>query len=143
MSDVTIVRLYVLRFTYVLLATGLALNIWPDILSPPPNLSHMATVVRAVLGTVGVMAVIGVRYPLKMLPLLFFELIWKTIWVVAFGIPLWRHQQFTPDTRDTFNVCLVSVVLMIVVIPWGYVFWEYIRAPGDRWWTTRARTAKA
>jgi hypothetical protein len=39
----------------------------------------MRGVVRSVLAAVSLLAVLGIRYPLKMLPLLFFELVWKTI----------------------------------------------------------------
>jgi len=133
MPDVSTLRLYVLRATYLLIAVGLAVTIWPGILAPPGSLSHMASVVRSVLGAVGLLALLGVRYPLKMLPLLFFELVWKSIWVLAFGLPLWRNQQLNVDTRETLYTCLVSVVLVLVVLPWGYVVRHYLKAPGDRW----------
>jgi len=29
--------------------------------------------------------------------------------------------------------CLVGVVLVPLVMPWGYVFKQYIKAPGDPW----------
>ncbi len=81
MSEVSIFRIYLLRARYLLIAVGLAIMIWPGILSPPENLSHMGSVVRSVLGAVSLLAALGIRYPVKMLPLLFFELVWKCIWV--------------------------------------------------------------
>ena len=41
------------------------------------------------LGALSILAVLGVRYPFKMLPLLFFELLWKVMWLVGWGLPLW------------------------------------------------------
>lgn len=133
MSEVSTFRLYVLRVMYLVIAVGLAIMIWPQILSPPPKLSHMAGVVRALLGAVGLLAVLGIRYPMKMLPLLFFELVWKIIWVLAYGLPLWRSDQLDVNTRQSLIDCLVGVVLVPLALPWGYIFRHYFRAPGDRW----------
>jgi hypothetical protein len=133
MPEVSTFRLYLLRALYLLIAVGLGITIWPGILSPPQNLSHMASVVRSVLGAVSLLALLGIRYPLKMLPLLFFELIWKSIWVLVFGLPLWVHRQLDANTRETLNACLMGVVLVPLALPWGYVVRHYLKSPSDRW----------
>src|SRR5688572_26264721 len=83
MSEVSTVRLYLLRAMYTFMFVGLAIFKWPGILNPPPALSNSGTVVGSVLGAISLLAVLGIRYPVKMLPLLFFELLWKVIWVVG------------------------------------------------------------
>ena len=133
MSEVSILRLYVLRGMYLLIAVGLGITIWPGILAPPENLSHMASVVRSVLGAVSLIALLGIRYPLKMLPLLFFELLWKSIWVIVFGLPLWLNQQLDANTSETLFACLMGIVLVPLVLPWGYVVRHYLKTSGDRW----------
>lgn len=133
MNEISITRIYVLRATYLLIAIGLGIEIWPGILNAPADLEHMRTVVRSLLGAVGLLSLVGLRYPLKMLPLLLFELVWKSIWVIAFGIPLWRSGTFTADTRGTWNDCLISIALFLLVIPWRYVLVNYALRPGDRW----------
>lgn len=132
MSEVSIFRLYLLRAAYLLLVVGLGIMIWPGIISPGEKLSHMGSVVRALLGAVALLAVVGIRYPLKMLPLLFFELAWKSIWIFAFGLPFWLAGKLDPNMRQTLFDCLFGLIFMLV-IPWGYVFRHYIKAPGDRW----------
>src|SRR5262245_17991959 len=136
MSEVSVFRLYLLRAMYLLLAVGLGITIWPGILAPPDNLSHMQAVVRSVLGAVRLLALLGVRYPLQMLPLLFFELLWKLLWVLAFGLPLWRSHRLDANTGETLRDCLMGVVLVAIAMPWGYVFTHYLRRPGDRWGRT-------
>lgn len=133
MSEVSLLRLYVMRATYLLIAVGLGLMIWPGLINPPEHLEHMRGVVRALLGAVGLLALLGIRYPLQMLPLLFFELVWKTIWIVAFGLPLWSAGALDPATRSTWFDCAFGVVLCVVAIPWGYVVTNYVRRPGDPW----------
>ena len=133
MHEVSTVRLYALRAMYLLMLVGLAVDIWPRVLFPPENLEHMRGVVWSLLAAVSLLAALGLRYPLKMLPLLFFELVWKTIWVLAIGLPLWLGDRFDPATRDTWNSCLMGLVLFPLVIPWRYVFEAYVKARGDRW----------
>jgi len=133
MSDVSTLRLYLLRAMYLLIAVGLGITIWPLLLSAPLDLEHMRGVVRSVLGAVSLLALLGVVYPLKMLPLLFFELTWKTIWLVTFGLPLWAADRLDPATSESLFACLMGVVLVSLALPWGYVYAHYIKAPVDRW----------
>ena len=133
MSEVSIFRLYLLRAMYMFMFVGLAIFIWPGILNPPPGISNTGTVVGSFLGALSLLALLGIRYPVKMLPLLFFELLWKVLWVLMWGLPLWWTQQLGPDAQETLISTLMGVVLVPLAIPWGYVFRQYVKAPGDRW----------
>lgn len=133
MNDVSLARLYVLRATYLLMAVGLALTIWPLMLDIPPDLERMKGVVRSVLTAVSLLALIGIRYPLQMLPLMFFELAWKSVWMLAIGLPAWSAGTMDENMQETFKACLMGVVLFPLVIPWGYAYTHYVKRPGDRW----------
>jgi hypothetical protein len=95
MPEVSTFRLYLLRAAYLLIVVGLGFTIWPGILHPPKDLALMRGVVRSLLGAVSLLAILGIRYPLKILPLLFFELVWKSIWILAFGLPLWSAHRLS------------------------------------------------
>lgn len=97
-DDVSTFRLYVMRATYLLIAVGLAVEIWPQILSHPLS-AHGAT--TSLLAGVSLLAIVGLRYPLKMLPLLLFELVWKSIWLIAIAYPLWRANQLDADVWES------------------------------------------
>jgi hypothetical protein len=90
-------------------------------------------VIPSLLGAVWVLAFVGLKYPLKMLPLLMFEFAWKLIWMLAYGLPQWYASQL-PATfaEDSFNIG-VGVILMPLVIPWGYVYRHYVKQSGARW----------
>jgi hypothetical protein len=68
-----------------------------------------------------------------MLPVLFFELAWKTIWLLFFALPLWTAHQVDADTWETIKACALVWVIFPFTIPWRYVFETYVKAPGDRW----------
>jgi len=132
-SEVSMLRLYVLRAMYAFMAIGLAIFKLPAIFNPPANLSTMGSVVLSVLAGLALLAVLGIRYPIKMLPLLFFEFLWKAVWVLAFALPKWSAGQLAPDAQDVLINNLVGIVLIPLVMPWGYVFNHYLKAPGDPW----------
>ena len=133
MSDVSIFRLYVLRAMYAFMAIGLGVFKLPAIFNPPANVSTMGSVVLSVLAALALLAVLGIRYPLKLLPLLFFEFLWKAVWVLAFALPQWSAGQLAPDAQEVLINNLVGIVLVPLAIPWDYVFNQYVKAPGDPW----------
>jgi len=137
MSHVSTFRLYVLRATYFVMFIGLAVYVWPGIIHHG-ELGPAQGVVRSFLGAVAVLALLGIRYPLQLLPLMFFELVWKSIWLIAMALPLWFADQIDAATRESIKACLMGVILFPIVIPWSYVLANYVKRPADRWTTPRA-----
>jgi hypothetical protein len=133
------VRLYALRAAYLLLAGGIALTMWPLLISHGRTWPLMNGVVCSLLGAVSVLAALGIRYPLRMLPVLLFELLWKTIWLLLVALPLWRGDALDARTMETVRDCLLGVIL-IPIIPWRYAFSRYVMTSGDPWrWGGAAR----
>ena len=129
-AEVSLIRLYVLRATYLLLVVGLGAMIVPEILG------HEVTsrgVIPSLLGALWALAFLGLRYPLQMLPLLLFEFAWKAIWLFAYGLPQRSAGQLPPTFGDDFPGIAAGVIVMPLVIPWGYVWRRYVKQPGERW----------
>lgn len=129
-GEVSLARLYVMRLMYLVLALGIGAMVLPTLLSHGPGTEGLVT---CLLGGVGLLAILGLRYPLQMVPLLMFELVWKTMWVLDFGLPRLLANQLTADLAQDLKGTMVGVVLMPLVIPWGYVWRHYVQRPGDRW----------
>jgi hypothetical protein len=132
MPEISLFRLYALRAAYLLIAAGLAATVWPLVINHSPQWPLMNSVVCSLLAAVSVLAALGIRYPLQMLPVLLFELLWKGIWLVAIALPLWSSNQIDARTWQTVTECLAAVVL-IPLIPWRYVVAHYVTKPGERW----------
>jgi hypothetical protein len=132
MTDVSTFRLYLLRVTYAFITVGLGALIWP-LMFDHPQWSVMHSVACSLLAALSVIMAFGIRYPLQMLPLLLFELLWKTIWLVMIALPAWRAGRVDAEMMETVVNCLVGIVVCPLVIPWGYVWRHYVRKPGDRW----------
>ena len=128
-STVSLARLYVLRAMYLLLIVGLGATNLPELISHEPTARG---VIPSMLGGIWLLAFLGLRYPLQMLPLLMFEIAWKTIWLIDYGLPQWFADRHPPSFASDFQPILMVVVVPLV-IPWGYVFRNYVKRPSDRW----------
>ena len=128
-GEVSLLRLYILRAMYLVLVVGLGAMIVPEILG------HELTsrgVIPSLLGAIWLLAFLGLKYPLAMLPLLMFEFAWKAIWMLAYGLPQWMAGRYPPTfAEDSFNIAFGAVLLF--VIPWGYAWRHFVKRPGARW----------
>ncbi len=125
-------RLYTLRLCYLILAGGLGTYIWPSVIQHTPEFAESRGIQFSLLAGLGVTALLGFRYPVKMIPLLLFELIWKVIYLTAFALPLWRARPLTDSERGDITSVLM-VVVFLPLIPWGYVWRQYMARAGERW----------
>lgn len=132
MTEISLFRLHLLRAMYLLLVVGLAATIWPGVISHRADWPLMNGVVSCMLAALSLLSLVGIFHPLKMLPLLLFELAWKAIWLVAVALPLWRAGAIDAATAQTLRD-FVPAVLLLVAIPWRYVAAHYLRAPPERW----------
>src|SRR5580700_6667599 len=126
---IPLIRLYVMRAAYLVIAIGMGVQVWPGIFHHGDiELAHGVT--RSMLGALTVLCLLGARYPIAMLPMLFFEFAWKSIWLLSFALPLWLGHRVDADTWDSVVACGFGVVLCLVAIPWVYTFKEYVLKAG-------------
>jgi hypothetical protein len=126
-------RLNIMRGGYLLMAAGLALTKWPlFVQGTAASLPAFEGVVAALLGAMSLLAILGLRYPVQMLPLLIFESAWKLIWLAAVAVP----QLINGGMSSQMSSILSSVSLVVVIIavtPWDYVWKRYVVGAGDPW----------
>jgi hypothetical protein len=136
MNEVSLFRLYLLRALYLFIVLGSAIVRWPEVIQQviyqEKDWERMEGVVACMLFTFSALSILGLRYPLQMLPLLLWELVWKSIWLLIVALPLWTAGQMDESTWATAYACLM-VVIVPFVIPWRFVFDHYVKKRGDRW----------
>jgi hypothetical protein len=134
MNEVSVFRLHLLRAMYLLFVVGLGIYVWPGML----DLGKRWELAEgwqssSMLAAFSLLCVLGLRYPLQMLPMLLWELAWKTLWLLIVPLPQWMAGRLDESLKPTIFACS-WVVLVYIAIPWRYVFAHYIKARGDRWW---------
>ena len=88
-----------MRVGYFVMGGGLAVTKWPELLAHGPWELEEGTVLT-MLVAMSVLALLGLRYPQRMLPILLFEVGWKLTWLGVVALPLWLDGNLTGATRE-------------------------------------------
>jgi hypothetical protein len=128
--DVSLTRLHLMRAGYLLMGVGIALVKWP-LLPQADSLPLYEGVTLCILTAMSLLAFLGLRHPVKLLPLLLFESAWKLLWLTLVALPKASNGTLDAATTDVVVSCSL-VVVILAVIPWRYV-WRTYAAGGDRW----------
>jgi len=130
--SVSWVRLYLLRALYLVIVVGLGIVIWPGVIHRERPFELMEGVETCMLAAFSGLCVLGLRHPLRMLPLLVWELLWKSIWLIDIVLPLWWAGRLDEATWSIAVTCL-PVAIFPFILPWRYMFDHCLRQRGDRW----------
>lgn len=139
-AEVTRVRLIILRAMYAFLVIGLGIFVWPSYIAQLPQAPHFNGIVLTMLAAFSILCALGVRYPLQMIPVLLWELLWKSMWLLLIALPRWMDGTMAAHTSQTMIDCLVGVVLVPLALPWRYVVANYVTRSSERWTASHSST---
>jgi len=129
-------QLNLLRVGYVVMGGGLAVYKWPLLFAGKPWGLAQGTV-ECLLVAMSILALLGLRHPQRMLPILLFEVAWKLLWLGVVALPAWLDNQLDSATREQAAKVL-WVAIIIAVIPWRHVLTHYVLALGQPWRRSRS-----
>jgi len=121
-AGLSLPRLHFLRLGYFVMAVGLAVTKWPLLMNHDGPWPLMEGVETSMLVALSLLSLLGLRYPVKMLPIL----------LTVIAVPLLTAGQMDPATMSVFYACL-WVVIVLAVLPWRYVVTQYVTKKGDPW----------
>lgn len=132
MHQVSLFRLHLLRALYLVIAVGLGVVLGPEMIHRDQAWELMQGFVNCMLAAFALLCALGIRYPLQMLPVLLWELLWKSLWLLGVGLPAMRAGPLSLAMQE--NLFAVGLVVVIpLVMPWSYVIDHYLKRPGERW----------
>lgn len=70
----------------------------------------------------GLIALLALRSPLKFVPMLFFQLIYKPVWLAAVAIPLFIEGRYPLHVVAISVIFLTYIVGDLIAIPFRYLF---------------------
>jgi hypothetical protein len=131
-ADLPLWRLNLMRVGYAVMGVGLAVVKWPIVIGYDRSTPLYEGIVAVLLTAMSLLALLGLRYPVRLLPILLFESLWKLIWLTVVALPAVAAGDVDAAMREVIVNCLV-VVIVFAVVPWRYVWQHYVTAKGDRW----------
>ena len=125
-------RLHAMRVGYAVMGVGLAVVKWPLVINYDQSTPLFEGVVAVLLTAMSLLAFLGLRYPVRLLPILLFECLWKVIWLAVVALPAAVAGHVDQAMSQLIVNCSL-VVIILAVVPWRNVWQNYVTAKGDRW----------
>jgi hypothetical protein len=121
-------RLYAMKALYLLTGIGLGLSVWPEMIHPRKPWDPLDGVAFSFWAALSLLMLLGVRFPVRMLPLMLLQLFYKLTCLVGVGYPLWSAGHLDPAASELIKACAIGAALDLIVIPWPYVLDNYVKA---------------
>jgi hypothetical protein len=125
-KDVSLIKVYLLRFVFGLTFLFVGYDAWKEIITHKSNWLPLDAVAFCVWASYATLSILGVFYPLRMLPLVMFQISYKTIWLVIVAFPLWSTNQLEGSTAEGMTNAFLWVALPIVAMPWKHFFNHFV-----------------
>ncbi len=126
-EGITPIRKYAMKGLYLITFLGVGYQAWAEILAPESPLETIEGIVYSFWVAYATLMALGIRYPLKMTPLLLLQLFYKLVWVFGVYFPMERHQLTTTSAESFLTVCVTAIILDLLIIPWGYVYRSFMK----------------
>jgi hypothetical protein len=117
-----------MRFLFLLMAVIMGSMVWQQLLFESAEWDVMRGLAKSMLAALALLSLLGVRYPMQMLPLMLYEIAWKTIWMILIAGRAWMTDKWTPDIEGLFYDC-VGIIIAYFIVPWRYVWARYFVQP--------------
>lgn len=120
-------RIYLMCGLFFLNFFGLAFDNWSAIFFPNEQQDTLSGVAISFWAAFSLLNLLGVRFPLKFVPILLLQLLYKSAWIIGTYLPAYTSNTLDDNLRSFLWVCVAGIVLNLFIIPWRYVYQEYIR----------------
>lgn len=115
-----------LRLFYLMMLVLVAPTAWRVLLSHEGPWQPLSAIAWAVWATYPALALFGLFQPLRWLPILFFTLGYKAIWLAFVAVPLWWSGTMEGASAQPIAESFLGLPLLALVIPWGYAWRTYV-----------------
>ena len=106
--------------------TGLGMLVFPDVMRSTLGLPAQDPVGFKLYGSFllasGLAAIPALRNPLKFVPLLLIQLIYKPVWLAVIAVPMFLKGQFPLYAVMFSAIFLTYIVGDLIAIPFSYLF---------------------
>lgn len=120
------INIYLLRLMFTLMFVFLGRDSWSHIITFSGPWDPQEAAAWSMWAGYSVLALFGIINPIKMLPLVLLEIIYKVIWLAVVAYPLWSDGQLAGSPAEEMTYAFLWVVLPIIAMPWKYAFETYV-----------------
>jgi hypothetical protein len=122
-------NLWGLWLFYFLMLVFVTPDAWHGLLSHQGPWDPLRAVAVCVWATYPALALFGLIHPLRWLPLMFFTIGYKTLWLGFVAWPLWQAGTLAGTATEEIAKAFIALPLLAAVVPWDYAYRTYVRWP--------------
>lgn len=120
------IHVYLLRTVFLLMFLFVGYDSWSYLLKHEGAWDPMKAAAWSMFAAYSAMAILGILQPLKMLPIMIFVVLYKSIWLLFVAWPLWSSGQLAGSPAEGMARIFMWVPLAMLVVPWKYVLEKYV-----------------
>jgi len=120
------IQIYLMRLGFLLVIVLVGNIAWSNILTHEGDWDALQAVALSMWAGCSVLSVFGLINPLRWIPLVLFEIAYKSIWLVVVAYPMWSTGQLAGSRAEGIALSFLPVILPILAMPWGYVLRTYV-----------------
>ena len=125
-EGVPAINIYLLRLLFTLMFLFVTYDSWSYIFNHTGPWDNVKAAAWCMWGSYSFISFIGILRPLKMLPIVLFECLYKTAWLIIVAYPLWAKNELAGSAAEGMANVFLWVVFPIVAMPWKYFIRTYI-----------------
>ncbi|MDJ1472807.1 hypothetical protein [Xanthocytophaga flava] len=118
------INIYLLRLLFTLMF--LTYDSWKYIFTHTGPWNTVDAAAWCMWGAYSSMSFIGIFHPLKMLPIVLFDIIYKSTWLIIVAFPLWLNNELAGSPAEYMTMVFSGVIVFVIAMPWGYFFRNFI-----------------
>lgn len=119
------INIYLLRLLYFLIIVFVGRDSWTAIVTHQGPWDYLQAVAFCVWAAYSTLSILGLINPLRMLPLVLFEILYKSIWLIIVAYPLWSANKLAGSPAEELTYAFLWLPLPLLAVPWPYAFKTY------------------
>lgn len=129
-ADVRTYHIVLLRVLFVLMFLFVGRDAWTRLVTHQGDWDPLHAVAWCMFASYATLSILGVFQPLKMLPIMLFMVVYKTLWLLVVAHPLWSQDRLDGSPAEGMARIFLGVPIGYVAIPWRHVVNTYLRRAG-------------
>ena len=121
------INIYLLRLLFTLMFLFLSYDSWSYILNHTGPWNNVGAAAWCMWGSYSVISFIGILRPLKMLPIVLFEIVYKIAWLFVVAYPLWLNNELIGSSAEGIRYSDESTPVFRDKVP--HLFRSKVRQP--------------
>jgi hypothetical protein len=119
------IQVWSLRLFFFLMLVAVTPTAWRVLLAHDGPWDPLHAVAWTVWATYPALALFGLFRPLRWLPLMFFTIGYKTLFLALVAYPLWQAGTLWGTPTGEIAGSFLALPLLVAVVPWGYAWRTY------------------